>query len=253
MTVVHRRFLPDRLRPRAPRRRSRRRYLLPVVVLIIGLLLLPLWTVKSVEVRGSEVVPESVTTSLEGLVGHMVPILKLGWLRQVAAAWPAASEVRVHLELPGTVVVEIFPESLRGSVPVGAGWHAVAADGRLAGALDEPQPPRLVGFRRPADRRLAFVVVRRLAKASGGEVLVVQQVTPADYGVGLRFNEGHTASIHVIPEGTAAEATWCELVMSGGLVVDWADLRWPHRMVLRAGAAEEDASTRLVRVLREAA
>jgi len=224
-----------------------------VVVLIVGLLLLPLWTVKSVAVRGGEVVPESVTASLEGLVGHMVPILKLGWLRQVAAAWPAASEVRVHLELPGTLVVEIFPESPRGSVPVGAGWHAVAADGRLAGALDGPRPPRLVGFRRPADRRLAFVVVRRLAKASGGEVLEVQHVTPADYGVGLRFNEGRTALVHVIPKGTEAEAAWCELVMSGGVVVDWADLRWPHRMVLRASATAEDINTRFVRVLRGAA
>jgi len=253
MTVVHRRFLPDRLRPRAPRRRSRRRYLLPIAVLIVGLLLFPLWTVKSVEVRGGEVVPESVTVSLDGLVGHMVPILELGWLRQIAAAWPAASEVRVHLELPGTVVVEIFPESTRGSVPVGAGWHAVAADGRLAGALDEPRPPRLVGFRRPADRRLAFLVVRRLAKASGGEVLEVQHVTPADYGVDLRFNGGHTVLVHVIPKGTEAEAAWCELVLGGGVVVDWADLRWPYRMVLRAGATEEDVKTRLVRVLRETA
>ncbi len=181
MTVVHRRFLPDRLRPRAPRRRSGRRFLLPAVVLILGVLLLPLWKVKSVEVRGGDVVPESVTVSLEGLVGHMVPMLELGWLHQVAAAWPAASEVRVRLELPGTVVVEIFPESLRGSVALGSGWHAVAADGRLAGALDEPFRPQLVGFQRPADRRLAFAVARRLAAASGGEVVAVEHITPADY------------------------------------------------------------------------
>lgn len=249
MTVVHRRFLPDRLRPRAPRHRSRRRFLVPVVVCVVGVLVVPLWTVKSVEVRGGEVVPESVTTSLEGLVGHLVPVLELGWLHQVAAAWPAASEVRVHLELPGSVVVEIYPESVRGSAPVGAGWHAVAADGRLAGPLDEPHSPRLVGFRRPADRRLAFSVARRLADASGVDVVAVRQVTPADYRVGLLFDEGHTVSVHVLPKGTAAEAAWCALVMDGGVMVDWADLRWPHRMVLKADAT----NTRLVRVLREVA
>lgn len=253
MTVVHRRFLPDRLRPRAPRNRSHRRFLVPVLVLMAGLLALPLWTVRSVEVRGGEVVPETVTTSLEGLIGHVVPILELDWLHWVAAAWPAASEVRVHLELPGTLVVEIFPQTPRGSVPVGSGWHAVAADGRLAGSLEEPRFPHLVGFRRPSDRRLAFVVARRMAQASGGEVVAVRHVTPADYGVDLRFSEGRTVSVHVIPEGTAAETAWCELVANGGLMVEWADLRWRHRMVLRAGAMEEVRDPRLAPVLRGAA
>ncbi len=230
----HRRFLPDRFRPRAPRRRSRRRFVLPAAVLIAGLMVAPLWTVQSVEVRGGDVVPESVTVSLEGLVGHMVPQLELDWLHQVAAAWPAAAEVRVQLKLPGTVVVEIFPESIRGSVPVGQRWHAVAADGRLAGALNAPLFPELIGFRRPPDRRLAFVVAQRLADASGAEVTTVEQVTPVDYRVDLRFDEtGRTAAVHVIPEGTPAEDAWCALVMNEGLTVDWADLRWPYRLVMR--------------------
>jgi hypothetical protein len=231
---AHGRFLPDQFRPRAPRRRSRRRFLLPAVIVIGGLLLLPLWTVQSVEIRGGDVVPESVTASLEGLVGHLVPLLELEWLHQVAAAWPAASEVRVHLELPGTVVVEIFPESARGSVPVGNRWHAVTADGQLAGTLSEPFLPELVGFRRPPDRRLAFAVARRVGEASGGEVMSVELVTPADYCVNLRFdNQDDIAAIHVIPEGTPAETAWCELVMHEGLTVEWADLRWPHRLVMR--------------------
>ena len=237
MSVVHRRFLPDRFRPRTPRHRSHRRVLLPVAALIVGLLLVPLWKVQSVEVHGGDVVPNSVRASLEGLVGHMVPILDLEWLDQVVATWPASTEVRVHLELPGTVVVEIFPEPPRGSAPVGTGWHAVAADGRLAGALSEPRSPQLVGFRRPADRRLAFSVARRLAEASGGEVMAVHQVTPADYRLDLRFDEpDRLTTIHVVPEGTAAEKAWCELVMDGGVMVEWADLRWPYRMVLRGAA-----------------
>lgn len=248
MTVVHRRFLPDRLRPRIPRRRSHWRFLLPAAAVVVSLLVVPLWTVKSVEVRGGEVVPEAVTTSLEGLVGHLVPALELEWLHQLAASWPAASEVLVHLELPGRLVVEVFPESARGSVPVGAGWHAVAADGGLAGALDGPHPPELVGFHRPSDRRLAFSVARRLAEASGGTVTAVRQVTPMDYRVGLLFDGNSAAMVHVIPEGTAAEGAWCALVKDEGVMVDWADLRWPSRMVL--GSASDAL---FARVLREAA
>ena len=240
MTVVHRRFLPDRLRPRTPHRRSHRRFLLPAVVVTTGLLLVPLWTVQSVKIYGGEVIPKAATASLEGLVGHLVPTLELEWLHQVAAAWPGATEVRVHLELPGTVVVEIFPVPTRGSAPVGTGWHAVAADGRLVGAMDEPQSPRLVGFRRPSDRRLAFVVARRLAKASGGDVKGVQQITPVDFRVELRFDDQDlTTAVHVLPEGTTAEQTWCELAFNGELMVDWADLRWPNRMVLGTRATQE--------------
>jgi hypothetical protein len=232
--TVHRRFLPDRFRPRAPRRRSRRRFVLPAVVLTCGLLLLPLWTLQRVEIRGGEVVPESVTTSLNGLVGYVVPLLDLAWLHQVAATWPAAAEVRVQLELPGTLIVEIFPETICGSVPIGRRWHAVAADGRLAGALSGPRPPELVGFRRPPDRRLAFAVARRLAVESGAEVTAIELVTPEDYRVSLSFGrQGETAEIHVVPEGTPAEEAWCALVMDEGLKVDWADLRWPHRLVMR--------------------
>lgn len=234
MTMVHRRFLPDRLRPRTPHRRRRRHFILPMIVVVILLLLLPLWTVRSVEIHGAEVVPESVTASFEGLVGHLIPALELEWLHQVAAVWPAASEVRVHLELPGTVVVEVFPESARGSAAVGSGWHAVAADGRLTGRLDVARAPELVGFRRPSDRQLAFSVARRLADGSGGTVMTVEHVTPADYRVGLRFGQsGHTMAVHVTPEGTTAEKAWCELIDNDPTPIVWADLRWPYRMVLR--------------------
>jgi hypothetical protein len=222
--------------------------------LTAGLLLAPLWRVQSVEIHGGGVVPASVTASLEGLVGHMVPILQLDWLRQIAATWPAASEVRVHLDLPGTIVVEIFPEIPRGSVPVGGGWHAVAMDGRLVGPLGEPRVPELIGFRRPSDRRLAFSVARRIAIASGGEVMAVHQVTPADFVVDLRFAEpDQLTTIHVTPEGTVAEQAWCAQVMNGGVMVEWADLRWPYRMVLRAGASNELNQPRLGRAGGEAA
>ena len=58
MTSVHRRFLPDRFRPRTPMRRSRRRYFLAAAVLTLGLLAAPLWQVQSVEIHGADVVPD---------------------------------------------------------------------------------------------------------------------------------------------------------------------------------------------------
>ena len=237
MSGAHRHFLPERLRPRVPMRRSRRRFVLPVLVVVGILLVLPMWTVRSVEIRGGDVLPPSVTTSLESLVGHMVPLLELEWLHEVAAAWPAASDVRVHLDLPGTVVVEIYPEASRGSVAIGTGWHAVAADGRLAGVVAVPRTPELVGFRRPSDRRVALSVARRLAEASGGDVVSVAQVTPSDYRVEIRFAEpSRMSTVHVVPDGTDAERAWCDLVKSERAAVEWADLRWPHRLVMREAA-----------------
>lgn len=234
MIGVGRRFLPDRFRPRTPRRRRRGPTMLPLLVLAAGLLAVPSWTVRSVEVRGAELVPAAVDESLHGLTGHLVPTLDLGWLHRVAESWPAAHEVRVRLELPGTVVVEIFPEPVRGSAPVGGGWHSVAADGRLAGPLDGPETPRLLGFQRPADRRRGFAVARRLERACGAEIIELEQVTPSDYRVDLRLTAGdRAASVHVLPDGTEAEAAWCGMVTEGGVAAVWADLRWPHRMVVR--------------------
>jgi len=237
MKALQRHFLPERFRPRTPLRRSRRWWVLPVVAAVTVVLMLPLWTVTTVEVRGGDTVPAAVTASLEDLVGHMVPLLDLDWLHSVAATWPSASEVRVNLDLPGTIVVDIFPESSRGSVGMGSGWHAVAADGRLAGAIDEPKLPVLEGFRRPSDRREAFVVARRLAEASGGEVMAVNLVTPVDYRVELSFDGPHRrTTVHVTPEGTLAEKAWSELVRNESANIEWADLRWAHRLVLRGAA-----------------
>ncbi|MCU0302623.1 MAG: hypothetical protein MUC56_00975 [Thermoanaerobaculales bacterium] len=237
MSTVQRRFLPDRFRPRTPRRRSRRGLALSLAAVAVGLIVLPLWTVTSVEVHGGDVVPPAVTTSLEEQVGHLVPLLDLGWLHQVAATWPAASEVRVRLDLPGTVVVEVFATPDRGSMRIGGGWHAVAGDGRLIGAIDRPRLPELVGFRRPADRREAFAVARRIAECSGGEVLAVRSVTPTDFRVDVAFGgPQNLTTVHVTGQGTEAERAWCEVVRQGGTTVEWADARWPNRLVLREAA-----------------
>ena len=91
MSTLHSRFLPERLRPRAPRRRSHRRVLLPAAAAMILMVLAPGWRIERVEVAGAEVVPGSVAASLEGLVGHAVLLLDLEWTRWVAAVWPDAA------------------------------------------------------------------------------------------------------------------------------------------------------------------
>jgi hypothetical protein len=144
----------------------------------------------------------------------------------------------VRLDLPGTLVVEVFPQSAQGSMQIGAGWHAVAADGRLAGPVAGPIEPRLIGFSRPSDRRAAFAVARRLTDASGAGVAEIRQVTPADYRLVLSFDDAdRVVSLHVAPEVTAAERAWCRDARDRGPISDWADLRWPNRMVLRGTAA----------------
>jgi hypothetical protein len=212
---------------------------LPIVLLAAAaglLLILPMWRVQAVEVRGGEVVPPSTSVSLEGLSGHLIPLLDLDWLHGVAAVRPEVSDVQVRLDLPGTIVVAIYPEQMRGSMAVGSGWHAVAADGRMAGAIAGPSAPELIGFQRPADRRSAFSVARRIADASGGRVVSLEQVTPADYRLELEIGQPSRAvTVHVDPGGTEAEEVWCELVKNDGAVV-WADLRWPHRIVMREAA-----------------
>ena len=237
MSVFGPRFLPDRLRPRAPRRRSRRRLLAPVAAALLAAaaaLTVSRWQIASVEITGAEAVPASVVGSFEGLVGHAVWLLDLEWARRLAATWPAAGEVRVGLELPGTLTVEIAPQAAKGSAPVGRGWHAVAADGRLSGRLEGPVSPRLEGFRRDGDRRLAFAVVRRLTEGAGVEVVEVRQVTPLDYRVTLQAGSGDpTTVVHVAPEATEAERAWYRLVAEGSVRHGWADLRWPNRLVLR--------------------
>ncbi len=237
------RFLPERLRPRTRRRQSRPGVLAPATLGVLVLVLLPLWSVHSVEVTGAEVVPPQVLTSLEALSGHSMLLLDLDWVRMVAATWPAAGEVRVRLELPGTIVMEVFPETARGSVRIGAGWHAVASDGRIAGALSAPVAPQLKGFRRPAERRLAFVVARRLADASGGAVEQIRLVTPEDFRLDLRF-EGlaDPVVLHVVPGGTEAERSWCRAAAKHGPNCGWADLRWPRRMVVRGLARDPVAA-----------
>ncbi|HSN54888.1 MAG TPA: hypothetical protein VLT32_09455 [Candidatus Sulfomarinibacteraceae bacterium] len=237
MNVFGAHFLPDRLRPRAPRRRSRRRLVAPaaaVLVVAAAALTVSRWQIASVEITGADAVPGSVAASFEDLVGHAVLLLDLDWARRLAATWPAAGEVRVRLELPGTLVVEIAPQAARGSAPVGRGWHAVAADGGLAGPLDGPVSPRLEGFRRAGDRRLAFGVVRRLAEGAGAEVVEIRQVTPLDYQVALRDGSGDLMTVvHVAPEATDSERAWYRMVAEGSPRHDWADLRWPNRLVLR--------------------
>jgi len=234
MSVFNGRFLPDHLRPRERRRRPRRGVIAPATLLAVTLVMLPMWTVQRVEVTGTEVVPPEVTTSLTSLVGHSVLLLDLDWVRQLAAGSPSVGEAQVRLDLPGSLVIGISPQAAQGSMQIGSGWHAVAPDGRLAGPVPAPIGPRLVGFRRSADRRAAFAVARRLTDATGAGVDEIRQVTPADYRLVLSFDGVDRAvTLHVGPEATTAERTWCRTTKDHGPASDWADLRWSNRMVLR--------------------
>ena len=230
---MNRTFLPDRLRPRAPRKRSRKPLLL-VVVLSLTLVAIPMWRVQAVDVSGCLGLPPQLMTSLDDLVGRPTLAVSPQWVRHQLEAWPAVSAVEVRLELPGTLRISATHAEPHGSVPVGNGWHAVTASGSLGGILETPIEPVLsVTPGSPAEVRRALAVARRIAGKSGGHVRGVRPVTPADYEVDLvPPGTDRPVVMRVRPEGTRAEIQWCRGMARGELSPGWVDLRWDDRVVL---------------------
>ena len=233
MSTLPPRFLPERLRPRVPRRPARGR-LLALVVLPGLLAVVPYWRLRAVEVEGCPALPAAARQSLADLVGCPVVLLDLGWVRHQVEMWPGVAAVEVELDLPGTLRVAAHPSQVEGSVQVGRGWHGVAPDGSLAGAIGQARPPVLEGFRPRADELWrGLEVARRLERETGGTVSLVREVTPADCLVALLLAEGaEPVVVHVPPQATESELFWCRQVRSGARVAPWTDLRAPRRLVM---------------------
>jgi hypothetical protein len=226
-------FLPERLRPRAQRRRARRSVLL-VVLLPATLALTPWWRVQAVDLSGCLGLPSEVTAQLHDLVGRPALSVSPQWVRHQLEAWPEVSAVEVRLELPGTLHVTARQTDAAGSVPVGHRWHAVTRTGELAGALDRPIEPVLEGVGcHPDELSGALAVAERLAASTGGQVEVVREITPSDFEVRLRHDGyGDPLLLHVGPEATDGERYWCGQIARGGAASPRADLRWDDRVVL---------------------
>lgn len=227
------RFLPDRLRPKVSRRRSRRRFAL-FTVFPVALVLLPMWRIGEVRVESCPAVPRSTERSLAEMVGEPTVALDLAEIRDRVEVWPGVGAVEVRLELPTTLVVRAEPAEIAGSVLIGMGWHGVDPTGAYAGTLDFPLCPVLEGFAgSERDQRRALEVVRRLEAASEMSVTVIRKVAPDDYRVDLVSRSSPEAWVaHVSPEGTASEQAWISAVGGGALSAPWADLRQPDRMVI---------------------
>jgi len=226
-------FLPDRLRPRAPRKRSRKPLLL-MAVLPLTLIVVPMWRVQAVDVSGCSGLPPELMTSLDDLVGRPTLAVSPQWVRRQLEAWPAVSAVEVQLELPGTLRISAAHAPAHGSVPVGTRWHAVTASGTLGGNLDAPIEPVLsVTPGSPTDVRRALAVARRIAGQSGGHVRGVRPITPTDFEVDLvPPGTDRPVVLRVRPEATRAETQWCRLLSQGESSPGWVDLRWDDRVVL---------------------
>jgi len=164
---------------------------------------------------------------------------------------PAKTVLRMNHQFPaaaaGSKIDQWFVDEIKkatgGEIEIQIFWSNALGSAKEnltllgAGAIDGPDTPILMGFRRPSDRREAFSVARRLAEASGGEVVAVNLVTPVDYRVELEFaTPGRRTTVHVTPEGTEAERAWCEQVNHENENIEWADLRWAHRLVFRGAA-----------------
>jgi hypothetical protein len=226
-------FLPDRLRPAAQRRRSRRP-LIGLVILPAMLAMLPMWRVQAVDLSRCTGLPEEAVISLRELVGRPTIAVSPQWVRHQLEIWPEVSMVEVSLELPATLRVAAENTVALGSVPIGRRWHAVARDGSVAGALDAPLEPVLEGVEcRPAAVCQALAVARRIRDASGAHVELVREITPADYLVRVRTGaDNRSIQMHVRPEATAGEEYWCRRLAAGEAPASWVDLRWDDRVVL---------------------
>lgn len=226
-------FLPERLRPRAQRRRSRRSLLLLALLPAI-LALTPWWRVQAVDLDGCAGLPSEVTASLRQLVGRPALTVSPQWVRRQLEQWPEVAEVEVRLELPGTLRVAATRKAAHGSVAAGKRWHAITCDGELAGALDQPLEPVLEGVRcRPAEMRRALEVAGRCAQATGGRVETVREITPSDFELRLwPAGAERPVVLHLGPEPTASERYWFERIARGEARSSWADLRWNDRLVL---------------------
>lgn len=230
------RFLPEHLRPQTPGRRSRRGLVLLSFVPFM-LLAVPLWRVEHVRVDGCPTLPQPAVASLQALVGQPTVGLDVRAIKEGVEIWPGVGEVQVDFLLPGTINVRAETAPVLGSVRVGRSWHGVGVDGDLTGRLQLPVQPILQRFVTTDDRRRGLEAARRIGDASGARTLEVEQVTPTDYRVRLATDDGGAeAVIHVRPEGTMGEASWCSAFARGEVGQPWADLRWADRMVI--GGAE---------------
>ena len=122
MTHEAPRFLPDRLRPQRPGRRSRRGLVLLSVVPFM-LLAFPFWKIAEVRVDGCPRLPRPAVESLEALVGQPALGLDVAGVKERVEIWPGVGEVQVDFLLPGTVIVRAKDAEAQGSVRVGRSWH----------------------------------------------------------------------------------------------------------------------------------
>ncbi len=230
------RFLPDRLRPQTPGRRSRRGLVVLSVVPFM-LLAIPLWRVEQVRVDGCPKLPQSAVASLQELAGQPAIGLDVRAIKERIEVWPGVGEVRVDFILPGTLSVHAATASTLGSMRVGRNWHGVGADGGFTGRMQTPVQPVLEGFASAVDRRRGLEAAGRVAGATGFQVTTVRRITPGDYRVEFAAADGSTpAVIHVSPSGTAAETAWCAAFAGGTITQPWADLRWADRIVVGGGS-----------------
>jgi len=226
------RFLPERLRPPAVGRRSRRGFAFLTIVPVM-LLVLPRWRIEEVRVDDCPYLPAATVDYLRELVGRSAFGLDLEAVRDRVDVWPGVGEVQVELELPATIVVRAGDVQPRGCVRIGRNWHGVDADGRYVGVVEAPVPPLLEGFVGEKDRGRGLMVANRVERATGGRVIGIRRITPADYRLLLVPVGGDDGiHVHVCPQGSASEATWCAALAAGSVSQTWADVRRPDRMVL---------------------
>jgi hypothetical protein len=231
--------LPERLRPRPVRRRSRRR--LTLLVLLPCLLIpLPWWKLQRIEVTPCPGLPEGIRQELQQLVGTSPLALDLQWVQRQMEVWPGVAGVKVQLELPGSLYVTVRPAEVVGSVAIARSWHGITGEGAFGCLLAEPKPPLLEGFGwTPGELRRGLAVAARIRLATGVAVERARQAMPGDTELTLLVGDrSRPVMIRVGTDATDAERQWCHQVRHNWQPAPWTDLRWQDRMVIRESSLE---------------
>ena len=220
---------PESVRRTRPRRR--RRPALPGVLLLLlaVLLLLPRWSVRSVQMGGSP--PAALGANLASLKGEPLFWLDLDWVRRQVESWPGLESVEVRRELDGTLRVRWTQCHVAGTLRTGSGWHALCTSGTPGPRLAEPVVPIVEAPTGDAVTLHAILgAVRRLEERGAGRVERVRLVLPGEIEAWSTV-DGRTVRVLATVTGSASEkvlprflasnrkATFLDLTLDDRLVV----------------------------------
>lgn len=229
--------------PRPPRRRRRALISTVVVVLVLAgvlalLYLTPLLSVRTVSVTGTRLASETkLIKLLDPLKGTPLARVSTDQVKGLLASEPAIQDVRLGLDSPGGLVVEIVEHREVALLKQGDSFYLVGDNGaqlkKLAKRSDRKLPLVQLSVADP-DRRIFETVVQALAQLPSG---VLAKLDTAGAGsvdtVTFKLNDGRTVVWGDASQGAWKAADLEVLLSSSGPKDKTLDVSTPRRPVAK--------------------